>query len=101
MSRSPSSVFFCVDAFFALVKGMCFIATHLNNDPALYAWIHPLGLHVCPGIWTLSVVAKHEPILLNGTTTEAAARSHWGKVLYRYQAQGPERRDLPLSGKTH
>ena len=67
MSRSPSSVIFCVDAIFALVTGMCFIATHLNNDPALYAWIHPLGLHVCPGIWTLFVVATHEPIILNGS----------------------------------
>jgi len=52
-SRNPHHRFFCVNVAFALVTGN--------------AWIHPLGLHVCPGIWTLFVVMTHEPILWNAS----------------------------------
>ena len=65
MSRSPSTAVFGVNALFALVTSACFVTTHLNNDPQLYARIHPLGLHICPGIWTLFVVCTYEPILLH------------------------------------
>jgi len=66
VSRSPSNAVFGVNTLFALATSACFITTHLNNDPGLYAWIHPLSLHICPGIWTLFVVCTHEPILLHG-----------------------------------
>jgi len=62
-SRSPSAPMLLLNAVFALVTAVCFIATHLNGDPRLYAWVHPLGLHVCPGIWTSFVVMTHEPII--------------------------------------
>jgi len=65
-SRSPSIYAFGVNAAFALTTSVCFVATHLNTDPSLYAWIHPLGLHVGPGIWTLFVSCTHEPIILHG-----------------------------------
>jgi len=64
MSHSPSVLVFCVNAVFALTTTVCFVATHLNHDPSLYAWIHPFGLHICPGIWALFVICTHEPILL-------------------------------------
>jgi len=62
-SRSPSAPIFFLNAAFALVTIICFIATNLNGDPRLYAWVHPFGLHVCPGIWTSFVVMTHEPII--------------------------------------
>lgn len=66
MSHSPSAAVFCVNATFALTTSACFVATHLNTDPSLYECIHPLGLHICPGLWALFVSCTHEPILLDG-----------------------------------
>ena len=73
-SRSPSAPVFFLNAAFAIVTSACFIATHLDGDPRLYAWVHPFGLHVCPGIWTSFVVMTHEPIIFTtGLRTMAAA----------------------------
>ena len=66
MSRSPSPTVLCLNLLFASVTAACFLATYLKHDAAFYARVHPLGLHVCPGLWTLLVVIFHRPILLEG-----------------------------------
>jgi hypothetical protein len=62
-SRSASAAIFLVNVCFAAITTACFLATHLNSDPAFYTRIHPFGLHICPGVWNLFVVYFHEPIL--------------------------------------
>jgi hypothetical protein len=64
--HSPSTAVFCVNAAFAVTTSACFAATHWDADPSLYDRVHPLGLHICPGIWALFVICTHEPILWHG-----------------------------------
>ena len=80
-SRSASAAIFLVNVCFAGVTAGCFLATHLDPDPALYTRIHPFGLHICPGVWNLFVVYFHEPILapvpaFRGWCTHFAAMAH-------------------------
>jgi hypothetical protein len=59
---APTSVAFAVDAACACLTLGTYAATY--SSPELWATWHPIGLHVVPGLWSASIAAFNESLLV-------------------------------------
>jgi hypothetical protein len=58
---APTRVLFAVDAVCAAVTLGTFVAT--GAWPALWPFWHPIGLHVFPGLWSISIATFNDSLL--------------------------------------